>query len=62
MGTRNFIFKNIGSYAVFDGLSEYEIKISNSAICDQNMVKIQNDKKWQKQVLHKNGGECCSVF
>jgi hypothetical protein len=31
MGTRNFIFKDLGNDAVLDGLSEYEIKVSNGA-------------------------------
>ncbi len=40
-----FFFINIGHDAVFDGLSESDIKISDGATWDQKMVKIQNDKK-----------------
>jgi hypothetical protein len=40
-----FFFGNIGHDAVFDGLSESEIRISDTSIWDQKMVTIQNDKK-----------------
>ena len=40
-----FFSKNIGHDAVFDGLSESEIKISDGATQNQKIVKIQGDKK-----------------
>jgi hypothetical protein len=41
-------FGNIGHDAVFDWLSESEIRISDDSTWDQIMVKIRNEKKWQK--------------
>jgi hypothetical protein len=43
-----FFFGNIGHDTVFDGLSESEIRISDSSTRDQKMVTIQNDKNRQK--------------
>jgi len=43
-----FFFINIEHDAVFDGLSESDIEISDDATWDQKMVKIQNDKNHEK--------------
>jgi len=40
-----FFFIDIGHDAVFDGLYEPEIKISDGATSNRKMVKIRNGKK-----------------
>jgi hypothetical protein len=57
-----FFFINTGHDAVFDGLYESEIKISDGATWNQKMIKIQNDKKMTKRFFAKKSQRLSSVF